>query len=175
MQSMEQTLTLRRAMPTDLAAVDALLSRSYPRLLAADYPPSALVLALPIISRARPELVSSGRYFVALEDERIVGAGGWSAGGPTDAATVRGVGHVRHVVTDDRRTRRGIGSAIMAQVIADARVDGFEWLDCLATRTAVPFYAALGFSTVQPVDVPLRPGIIFPAIRMLLRVGPGPQ
>jgi GNAT superfamily N-acetyltransferase len=172
---MEQTLTLRRADRSDLAAVDALLSRSYPRLLAADYPPSTLVMALPLITRARPELLASGRYFVALEEDRVVGAGGWSTGGPSDAATVRGVGHVRHVVTDERRTRRGIGRAIMAQVVADARADGFEWLDCLATRTAVPFYGALGFATVQPVDVPLRPGIVFPAIRMLLRVGTGPH
>jgi GNAT superfamily N-acetyltransferase len=172
---MEQTLTLRRAALSDLGAVDALLSRSYPRLLAQCYRPSTLVTALPLISRARPELIGSGRYFLALEDERVVGAGGWSAAGPTDPGTVRGVAHVRHVVTDDRLVRRGIGRAIMRRVVADARADGFEWLECLSTRLAVPFYEALGFATIQPIDVPLRPGISFPAIRMLARIGQGPQ
>ena len=44
---------------------------------------------------------------------------------------------------------------------------GMRRLDCLATRAAVPFYAALGFQDQGGVDVPLRPGIVFPAIRML--------
>ena len=49
---MTDALTLRLSIRADLAAVDALLAHSYPRLLAADYPPSVLVTALPIISRA---------------------------------------------------------------------------------------------------------------------------
>ena len=61
MERLPDTLTLRHATPSDLAAVDALLARSYPRLLAADYPPSVLVTAVPIIARARPELLASGR------------------------------------------------------------------------------------------------------------------
>ncbi len=46
---MTRSLTLRPATPADLAEVEALLGRSYPRLLAADYPPSVMVLALPVI------------------------------------------------------------------------------------------------------------------------------
>ncbi len=37
---MPDLLTLRPAVPADLSAVDALLARSYPKLLAPDYPPS---------------------------------------------------------------------------------------------------------------------------------------
>ena len=48
---------LRTASKQDIAAVDALLARAYPRLVKADYPPSALVMALPLISRAQPDLV----------------------------------------------------------------------------------------------------------------------
>ena len=61
MERLPDTLTLRHATPSDLAAVDALLARSYPRLLAADYSASVLVTAVPIIARARPELLASGR------------------------------------------------------------------------------------------------------------------
>ena len=64
---MAQSFSLRRANPDDLSALDLLLARSYPRLLKADYPPSVVVLALPIIVRARPELLASGRYFVDLD------------------------------------------------------------------------------------------------------------
>jgi GNAT superfamily N-acetyltransferase len=159
---MTETLTIRRSNRTDFADIDKMLADSYPRLLAADYPPSMLVTALPIISRARPELVASGRYFVAEEGGRIVGAGGWSMG-------AAGIGDIRHVVTDYRHQRRGIGRCLMQVVLADARATGLVGLECLSSRTAQPFYESLGFRTIGPVSVPLRPGIAFPAIRMTLR------
>ena len=80
-------VTIRTADMTDLAAIDALLSRSYPRVLAHDYPPSVLVLALPLLSRAQPVLVTSGRYYVAeTADGRVLGAGGWSRAAPGPGA-----------------------------------------------------------------------------------------
>jgi GNAT superfamily N-acetyltransferase len=164
---MSDILTLRVAPPGDLAGVDALLARSYPRLLAADYPPSVLVTALPLISRARPDLLASGTYWVAIvAGGGIVGAGGWTAGAPDGAGARPAVGHVRHVVTDSRQVRRGIGRALMGRAMAQAAEAGMQRLDCLSTRTAVPFYAALGFVTLGPVEVALRPGIAFPAVRM---------
>lgn len=162
-------LTLRPATQADLAAVDRLLADSYPRLLAADYAPSMLVTALPIISRAQPGLVTSGRYFLALAGDAVLAAGGWSIGAPGQGAATAGTGHVRHVVTDWRQQRRGIGRALMGAVLADARGAGMAGMDCLSTLTAERFYASLGFRSLGPVTVPLRPGIDFPAIRMELR------
>jgi GNAT superfamily N-acetyltransferase len=165
---MASTLTLRRATGADLAAVDSLLVRSYPRLLKADYPPSVMVLAVPLIIRARPELLASGRYFlVEAGDGRLVGAGGWSIGSPSDGSESVAMGHVRHVATDADHVRGGIGRLIMERILTDADAEGLRWLNCLSTRTAVPFYTAMGFRPVCPVDVTLRPGIRFPAVRML--------
>jgi GNAT superfamily N-acetyltransferase len=165
---MTRTISLRRADPADLSAVDALLARSYPRLLAADYPPSVMVLAVPRIARARPELLASRTYFLAEDSAgRLLAVGGWTPdrrGGSNGAGDH---GHVRHVATDPDLTRQGIGRALMARVMQDARASGVEWLDCLSTRTAVPFYLALGFRPLHPVEVPLAPGIVFPAVRML--------
>ncbi len=157
---MSETLTIRVATPSDLAALDVMFARSYPRLLKADYPPSVLVLALPVISRAQPELLRSGTYYVAESDDGIVGAGGWTRQRRSRRADVR------HVVTDDRLVRRGIGRAILGRVIEDARAAGRTGLDCNSTRTAVPFYRAVGFEELGPVEVPLRAGISFPAVRM---------
>jgi GNAT superfamily N-acetyltransferase len=170
------TLSLRKAAPTDLAAVDRLLSRSYPKLLAADYPPSIMVLAVPRISRARPELLASGRYFLAEDAEgRLLAAGGWSRGNPSGPQMHEDTGHVRHVATDPGFVRKGVGRALMGRVMQDARAAGMLWLDCLSTRTAVPFYHALGFRPVGPVEVPLAPEVRFPAMRMIadLRQLPG--
>ena len=166
---MAQTITLRTAVPSDLAGVDRLLGRSYPRLLAPDYPPSVMVLAVPIIARARPELLASGRYLVAIDAEgTVVAAGGWSASRPQGGAAVAAdQGHVRHVATDPDAVRQGIGRQLMQAVLADAAQAGVRRMECLSTRTAVPFYAALGFRVVGETDVPLGPGISFPAVRML--------
>ncbi|TAG11800.1 MAG: GNAT family N-acetyltransferase [Rhodobacterales bacterium] len=172
---MTRTITLRIANAGDLATVDRLLSRSYPQLLAPDYPPSVLVLAVPRIARARPELLASGTYFLAEDSEgRLLAAGGWTPSAPTGDSP-RDTGHVRHVATDPDALRQGVGRALMTRVMLDARGAGMLWLDCLSTRTAVPFYTALGFRTLGPIEVQLAPGISFPAVRMmadLARVAP---
>ncbi len=164
---MAEEISFRIAHRGDLAGVDALLARAYPRLLKPDYPASVLVTALPIIARARPELVVSGSYWIALRGAEVVGAGGWTPGAPGDGGRVAGAGHVRHVVTDDRLVRRGIARGLMERAMAQAGAAGVRRLDCLSTRTAVPFYAALGFVALGEVEVPLRPGIGFPAVRMM--------
>ena len=169
---MALTITIRRATPGDLAAVDRLLARSYPRLLAADYPPSVMVLAVPLIARARPELLASGRYFLAVDaTDRVMGAGGWSrvhSGVP--GATPAETGHVRHVATDPDVLRQGVGRKLMGAAMADAARSGLRRMECLSTRTAVPFYSALGFRIVGPIEVPLQPGIVFPAVRMRIEL-----
>lgn len=170
MSRMDQTLSLRVAVPADLSAVDTLLARSYPRLLAQDYPPSVLVTAVPLIARAKPALLASGRYYVVEDAQgRLVGAGGWSLTAPQGDAEGN-VAHIRHVATDPEALRRGVGRAILARVFQAAGEVGVAGYDCLSTRTAVPFYAAMGFRPVAEVEVPLAPGIGFPAVRM--RRGP---
>jgi GNAT superfamily N-acetyltransferase len=170
---MDHTMTLRRARPSDLGAVERLLKRSYMRLLRADYPPSVMVTALPLIVRARPDLLASGRYFLAeAEDGALLGAGGWSAASQRDDGTVPDVGQVRHVAVDPDAVRLGVGRAIMGEVISDALRHGVKWLDCMSTRTAVPFYQALGFRFMHDAEVGLRPGIVFPAVRMMRQILP---
>jgi GNAT superfamily N-acetyltransferase len=161
-------ITVRIATLSDLAAVDSLLSRSYPALLKHDYPPSVLVTILPLISRANPALLRTGSYFVAEMDGAVVGAGGWTPGSPVGHHGSADLGHVRHVVTDHRQTRAGIGTALMARVFETAIARGIRGLEALSTLTAVPFYAALGFEKKGEVQVPLGPaGLPFAAERML--------
>jgi GNAT superfamily N-acetyltransferase len=162
-------ITLRTATAADIGGVDALLARAYPRLLKADYPPSLLVMAVPRIARAQPALVTSGTYHVATDEEgTILAAGGWTHAAPGSGGLREGTGNIRHVVTDDRLTRRGIGRALLTRVIDEARANGILRLDCLSTLTAAPFYRALGFAGDHPVTIPLGPGIDFPAIAMTL-------
>ncbi|PWE33885.1 GNAT family N-acetyltransferase [Maritimibacter sp. 55A14] len=164
---MPRTLILRTALPTDLPAIDGLLARSYPALLKADYPPSVLVTALPIIARANPALVASGTYYlVADAGGAVLGAGGWSFAAPQGGRADGSTAHVRHVATDPAALRRGVGRMLMAAAVAAARRAGAERLECQSTLMAVPFYAAMGLETLGEITVRLRPGIDFPAVRM---------
>ena len=167
MHVMEHVLSVRAAVPGDLTGIDALLARSYPVLLKSAYPPSVLVTALPLISKAQPRLIASGTYFVVADGDDIVGAGGWTRALPGDGGRgKRTIGNIRHVVTDHQRTRQGIGRALMEHVFASARANGIRRLVCYSTLMAEPFYAACGFETVGPMTINLRPGIDFPAVHM---------
>ncbi len=152
------TLTLRLATPADLAAVDRLMARSFPRLLKADYPPSLQVLAIPRLARANPALLASGRYLLAHDGTDLAGAGGYARRGA--------LAEVRQLATDPDHLRRSVARAILTQVLAAARTEGATRILTQATRTAVPVYAAMGFEVLGEAAVALEPGIDFPIVRM---------
>ena len=160
-------LTVRKAERSDLSALDALFAKSYPAILKSDYPPSVLVTAIPRIAKANPRLIETGSYFVVADSHgELVGAGGWTPSAPPGFQGSERVGHIRHVVTDVKRLRQGIGTSLMDRILQTSKTAGVDRLDCLSTRTAVPFYASCGFRELGPVAVPLAQGIDFPAVRM---------
>ncbi len=159
-------ITIRTANASDISAIDALLARAYPRLLKADYAPSVLVTALPLISRAQPGLIACGTYYVATDGDAIIGAGGWTARIPGVDTSEPRRANVRHVVTDDRRVRQGIGRTVLEHIFATARQAGMTWMHCTATLTAVPFYTTMGFTTLGLQTVTLAPGIAFQVVAM---------
>lgn len=160
------TLTVRVSQAGDIAAIDALLARSYPALLKQDYPPSVMVTAIPLISRAQPGLITSGTYYVAEgSGARLLGVGGW-----TPSRITSGAAEFRHFATDPDAVRQGVGRALLLRVFDEAQAAGFTRFDCMATRTAVPFYQAMGFVPLGPVEVTLGPAITFPVVQMQRRV-----
>ncbi|RUS59371.1 GNAT family N-acetyltransferase [Pseudorhodobacter sp. E13] len=168
----QQMLSLRPATPADQAAVDGLLARSYPALLAASYAPELLSVALPRITRARPELLACGTYWLALRGDRVVGAGGWTQNDPSAKETDPEMGHIRHVATDPDCLRLGIARSLMQRVMDEARAAGMQRLGCLSTLTAVPFYQAMGFAVLAAEDVQLPGGTLFPSVRMVCILSP---
>lgn len=163
----DHELTIRAASLDDLSAVDALLARSFPKLLKADYLPSVLVTALPLISRAQPDLLQSGRYYVGELGGQVVAAGGWSRD-----RRHRTLGHIRHLVSDDRYLRRGHARAVIAHTLRAAGANGICEMECHSTLTAVAFYEAMGFEREGAMQMELRPGVLFPAEKMRLRALP---
>ena len=160
---MPMTYTMRPTTTADQDAVTALLRKTYPELLAPDYSPEVLSVALPIITQARPELLNCGTYYVAETPAgTIIGAGGWTL--DPDNTTL---GHIRHVVSDLDYLRLGVGKAIMTRSYTDAKAQGVTTMECWATLTAVPFYQAVGFEYTNAITVPLQGNVPFPAVRMI--------
>jgi GNAT superfamily N-acetyltransferase len=160
-------LVIRPALPADTEGVSRMLARSYRALLAPDYDPGLLREALPLISSARPSLLSCGTYFVVEQEDRILAAGGWTDLSPHGAPGRSGVGHIRHVACDPLVARRGVASLLMRRVSCSARSAGVVELRCQSTLTAVPFYESQGFGILGRIDVRLPTGILFPAVQLL--------
>jgi N-acetylglutamate synthase-like GNAT family acetyltransferase len=158
---------LRPAEAADIAQIDALLARSYPRLLAADYEAATLAVALPMMAVTRPALFADRGYYVAEKDNQIVGAGGWTRQVPGQDCVVPGRGNIRRLIVDDRQLRIGIAAALMIRAHTDALAAGMHEMFVLSTRTALPFYTAVGYKAIRDVDVPLGDADVpFPSVEM---------
>jgi len=168
-----KSFTTRVASPSDEAGVSALLETSYSVLMARDYTPELLTLALPLICKANPALLRSGTYWVAenLQGE-MVGCGGWTAQRPGSGDTlggiggIGGIGHIRHFATHPAWTRRGIGRVLMDACKDDARKKDVSRFECYSSLSARSFYAALDFQACGSIDIALGNSCLFPSVRM---------
>lgn len=164
---MSHAITIRPACPDDYDRVSTLIARSYRALLADAYTPSVLRDALPLITRANPQLLRCGTYFLALDGaNRPLAAGGWTDASPHGAPGRRGEGHVRHVATDPDIAMRGVGRRVMDHVLHSAASAGITLLHCQSTLNARGFYAKFGFQSRGQIDIRLTPGVLFPAVQM---------
>jgi N-acetylglutamate synthase-like GNAT family acetyltransferase len=162
---------IRIAEPTDSDGVGALLVVSYSSLLAAWYDNDMLARALPHLTKANPTLLACGTYYVAeRESGNLVGCGGWTMAKPGSGEIIDGEAHLRHFATHPDWTRQGIGGALLARSIGDARSQGIRKLHCFSTLNAERFYRAAGFKTVGPIDLQLGPSMTFPGILMTCEI-----
>ena len=108
----------------------------------------------------------------------IVGSGGWSQLPPgyalstgyassTGARRPRSSATVRSVFVDPSVARRGVGSAIMRRVEADAARSGIRHLALTATLSGVALYAQkLGYRAVAAAGIDLGDGARLGCVKM---------
>lgn len=164
---------LRSANPEDQAAVSALLSLSYPALMAGAYPLDLLEAGLPSITRANPVLLASGRYAV-IENEtgRLIASGGWSVERPGTGTVTPGLAHIRHFAVHPHEIGRGLGRKLYTWCEDAARTAGMTAFECHASLNAEAFYRRLGFTRRREIDLRLPAGVTLPAIEMWRRIEP---
>ncbi len=159
--------TIRVATETDFDAVCKLLSASYPALLAEHYDASLLSLALPLMTKANPQLLASGTFYIAeSRGYSITACGGWTKEQPGSGRLEPGLAHIRHFATHPDWINQGLARAILNRCIEDAIDHDAVVLECQSTRASEGFYAAQGFKTRGAIEVALKPNVSFPALLM---------
>ncbi|MBX2854846.1 MAG: GNAT family N-acetyltransferase [Rhodobacteraceae bacterium] len=161
-------MLIRQTTHADSDEVTAIFQASYPKLMPAGYAPDLLEVVLPAMTIAKPALLSSGSYFVALaEDNAYAGCGGWTKERPGTGEKREGLGHIRHFATHPDYVGKGVGRAIYLACEALARSEGVTKFECYASLNAEGFYRSLGFELVERIDVPMGEGLVFPSLRMM--------
>jgi N-acetylglutamate synthase-like GNAT family acetyltransferase len=159
--------SIRVAKPADFDAVGALLAASYSSQLADYYDSDTLIRALPILTKPNSTLLASGTYYVAeSEPNKLVGCGGWATKGPRSDVVIDGLAHIRHFAIHPVWVRHGVGASLLTRCFSDARLRGIRKLHCLSSLNAQAFYQTFGFDTVEPIDLPLEPGLTIRCVLM---------
>ena len=136
-------------------------------------------------SRRCSELIAisskMGTYFVAEQDETLIGCGGWSRrktlfGGDqfsnrdagmldpaTDPAKIPLFVHPQHA-------RKGVARAILSVCEKEAKDHGFHTLELMATLPGVKFYEANGYRIVGYFDLDLADGVKLPLVPMRKKI-----
>jgi GNAT superfamily N-acetyltransferase len=175
-------ITLRKATATDIPALESLIARSARGLCTNDYRPSQIEGALRATFGVDSQLLEDQTYFVAEEEDEIVGCGGWSYRATLFGADARGgrdsslldpqsqAAKIRAFFVDPSRARRGIGSLLLERCEQEARARGFSRVELMATLPGVKLYAARGYLGTDMVHYDVAPGetIEFVPMRKLL-------
>ena len=185
MRPSEPPFRLRKAIPSDVPTLRALIERSVRKLQAGDYTPRQIAGALGTVLGVDTQLIEDGTYFVVeTPDNQIVGCGGWSNRKTlfgSDHAAGRESGFldpacdaakIRAFFVHPDWARQGIGSLVLNACERAATDAGFLRFELGATLTGERLYRVRGYSMIDRVEVPLANGESLPVIRMQKRAGP---
>jgi GNAT superfamily N-acetyltransferase len=151
------TIILRKATLDDVPRIDALIARSARGLSAGDYRAAQVEGALRGAFGVDTQLLADQTYFIAEEDGRFVGCGGWSFrstlfGGDARAGRDSSIldpraqaAKIRAFFVDPDSARRGIGTLLLDHCESEARARGFSRVELMATLPGVKLYAARGY------------------------------
>lgn len=180
--------TIRRAVPSDSPAIEAVMKASAAELSKGFYSEAQIPSVIAHVSVLDPVLIADGTYFViedVLEDGQggaaapsIVACGGWSrrnklftGGGESSDGTGllvpgRDPARVRAMFVHPKAARRGFGQAILAAGEQDARSEGFVTVELMATAPGEPLYSACGYQVLERVEIALPDGCPIALARM---------
>jgi len=171
-------VSIRLATPVDVPALRELIPVSARALSRGFYTDAETESAIRHVFGPDSRLIEDGTYFVAEEDGRFAGCGGWSRrrtlyGGDQTKSGEEPLldpasepAKIRAFFVHPDFARRGVGSRILEACLAAARAAGFRRVELAATLPGVPFYAARGFVERERLSAPMADGRGLPIVRM---------
>ena len=134
--------------------------------LAALYADAARTLGPLVYSPAQVSAWASFAADAVAFGDYILDAQTWILGEPPQAFCGIGAGgEVHSLYVAPARTRQGLGSALLAHAMAQARAQGVTQFSAWATPFSCPVFQRAGLRLVQTVTVPYQ-GVLFERYRL---------
>ena len=160
-------MIIRKATMDERYAIKQLIAASA-RLLSRDhYSDAQIETAIATVFGVDTDLIDDGTYFVAEIEGELAGCGGWSKrktlfGG--DQYSSRDASYldpqsepakIRAFFIHPDHARKGIARAILSRCEDEARAQGFQALELMATLPGIEFYKSCGFVETGNFDLDL--------------------
>jgi len=172
------SIAIRLATPADIPTLKELIPSSARELSHGYYTQRQIEAAIRYVFGVDSQLIGDGTYYVAIEDDQIVGCGGWSwrrtlyggdqrpmgAGAVLDPAV--DAARIRAFFVASSHARQGIAARILTACAEAALAMGFSRLELMSTLPGVPFYTKLGFQEVTRVIDTLPDGTTVEFVQM---------
>ncbi|HEX3101943.1 MAG TPA: GNAT family N-acetyltransferase [Pyrinomonadaceae bacterium] len=170
---------LRKAVPSDVAAIAELIAKSVKGLGSSDYSERQIEHSISSVFGVDMDLIEDGTYYVAESDAEIVGCGGWSRrktlyGGssyaesrdsePLDPET--DPAKIRAFFVHPDAARRGIGTAILSACEDEAAANGFRKAEMMSTLPGVKLYAVRGYAGSERIQIPVGEDVFIECVKM---------
>jgi GNAT superfamily N-acetyltransferase len=163
------SLCLRPVRAEDLDVVATLQERAIMRFGALVYGEAKAKAWARLGVQFRRDLLGDG-FWVAEEEDRIRGVGGWSPDGlETDLAWLR------YLFVDPQAVGRGIGRRLVTRAESAAQAAGRPRIHVWSSLNAVGFYRAVGYLEQRRARWPIEAGIELDHVLMTKRAGPCPD
>jgi len=177
------SFNIRKARISDVERIEPLMRTSMAALGVGFYDPKQIASAVRFIAIIDLQLIEDVTYFLVETTEGdVVGCGGWSRrarlftgeGAATDDSRLLDPAsepaRVRAMFVHPGWSRRGIGRMILDACELEARREGFQKLELMATLPGVPLYAAAGYQIVERTEIRLPDGVSIGGAVMTKRV-----
>lgn len=173
---------VRKATLDDREAITRLIAESARELSRQHYADAQIEAAIASVFGVDSDLIEDGTYFVAEQDETLIGCGGWSRrktlfggdqfsnrdAGMLDPATESA--KIRAFFVHPQHARKGVARAILSVCEKEAKDHGFHTLELMATLPGVEFYEANGYRIVGNFDLDLADGVKLPLVPMRKKI-----
>ncbi len=174
----ELTIEFRVALANDVPKLRELIAASARGLSAGFYTEEQTESALRFVFGVDSQLITDGTYFIGEAAGEFVACGGWSKrktlfGGDQFKGKIDPLldpwvepARIRAFFVHPEWGRRGAGRALLDLCEKAAIAEEFTAFELGSTLPGVPFYSALGFKTIEALELTFPNGVRLPLMRM---------